>query len=43
MKQTKRLVMMIFTLLDTIENQQNQPTVNKIRGLIYELLDQTEK
>lgn len=39
----KRLIFRILNLLELIENQKNQPLVNRIRGLIYELLDQIEK
>jgi len=37
MTEKKRLVSMIFRKLDIIETQENQPTVNLIRGLLREL------
>lgn len=43
MKEMKRLVYRILDLLAMIENQRNQPTVNRIKGLIYEILDMIEK
>lgn len=39
MKELKRLAYRILTLLDLMENPKNQPMVNQIKGLIYEILD----
>ncbi len=33
MSYEKRLIFMIFNLLDLIENRQNQPIIAQIRGL----------
>lgn len=43
MKELKRLIIRIFDLLALIENNKNQPLVQQIRGLLYEILDITEK
>lgn len=42
MKEIKRLILTIFDLLDLIETRKNQPLVNKIRGLLYEVLDELD-
>ena len=39
MSYKKQLIYRIFSLLDVIENQTNQPVINQIRGLLYNLLD----
>lgn len=39
-KEYKRcLIYQIFRLLDLIENKENQATVNQIRGLLFNLLE----
>ena len=43
MKELKRLVFRILDLLAMIETPKNQPIVNRIKGLIYEILDTLEK
>ncbi|MDE5784997.1 MAG: hypothetical protein K2H98_00535 [Duncaniella sp.] len=43
MKQMKRLAYRILDLLAMIEDDRNQPIVNRIKGLIYEILDAIEK
>lgn len=40
MKQKKRLIFRILDYLDLIETPKNQPLVQQIRGLLYELLDE---
>ena len=35
----KRLIFQIFRLLELIETDKNQPMINQIRGLLYNLLD----
>ena len=35
----KGLIYQIFNLLDLIETPTNQPTIQRIRGLLYELLE----
>ena len=42
-KELKRLVFRILDLLAMIETPNNQPIVNRIKGLIYEILDTIEK
>ncbi len=39
MDRTKWLIFRILDLLAIIENKKNQPIINQIRGLLYELLD----
>lgn len=39
MRRNKRLIFRILRLLDLLENDRNQPIVNQIRGLLYELLN----
>jgi hypothetical protein len=39
MKTKKRLIFRILDLLSLIENKKNQPIVNQIRGLLFELLE----
>lgn len=39
MKRKKRLIIRILNLVNLIENENNQPIVNQIRGLLYELLE----
>lgn len=39
MSYKERLIYRIFDLLALIENRRNQPTVNQIKGLLYQLLD----
>lgn len=43
MKEIKRLILTIFQLLELIETKRNQPTVQKIRGLLYEILHQANE
>lgn len=43
MRQIKRLAYRILDLVAMIENDRNQPIVNRIKGLIYEILDMIEK
>lgn len=43
MKEVKRLILVIFNLLDLIETHKNQPLVNRIRGLLYEILDEIDE
>ena len=43
MREIKRVVFRILDLLAMVENQKNQPIVNRIKGLIYEILDAIEK
>ena len=38
-KYKKCLIYQIFRLLDLIENEENQATVNQIRGLLFNLLE----
>lgn len=40
MKNAKRLIFKIFNYLDLIENSKNQPIINQIRGLLYNLLEE---
>lgn len=35
----ERLIFRILDLLSLIENKKNQPIVNQIKGLLYELLN----
>ena len=37
-KEKRRLVFQALTYLDIIETRKNQPVVNLIRGILYELL-----
>jgi hypothetical protein len=39
MKRKQWLIFRILDLLAMIENKKNQPIVNQIKGLLYELLD----
>lgn len=39
MRRKKRLIIRILNLVNLIENENNQPIVNQIRGLLYELLE----
>lgn len=39
MSYKERLIYRIFDLLALIENRRNQPIVNQIKGLLYQLLD----
>lgn len=39
MKRKRRLIVRILNLVNLIENENNQPIVNQIRGLLYELLE----
>lgn len=39
MSYKERLIYRIFDLLALIENRINQPIVNQIKGLLYQLLD----
>jgi len=39
MDRKRRLVFMILKNLDLLENDENQPLINQIRGLLFELLD----
>lgn len=43
MKEVKRLIFRIFTYLEIIETPKNQPMIQEIRGLIYEILDLISK
>lgn len=43
MRTLKRLIFRIFDLLALMENKKNQPLVQEIRGLLYEILDIAEK
>lgn len=40
MKEIKRLIYMALDLLEIIETHRNQPLVNRIKGLLYEVLDE---
>lgn len=40
MSMKQRLIFRILDLLSMIENQKNQPIVNQIKGLLFELLDE---
>lgn len=40
MKEIKRLIYMALDLLAIIETHRNQPLVNRIKGLLYEVLDE---
>ena len=39
MKEKRWLIFQIFNLLAMLENKKNQPIVNQIKGMLYELLD----
>lgn len=43
MREVKRLILRMLNLLELIETPKNQPLANRIRGLIYEILDIIEK
>lgn len=43
MKEIKRLIFQILALLELVENRKNQPVIQNIRGLLYEVLDLLEK
>lgn len=38
-KRRRALVRLILSLLDLVENKQNTTLVQRIRGLLYELMD----
>lgn len=38
MREIKRLISIVFQILDTIENSRNQPRIREIRGLLNEIL-----
>ncbi len=40
MSYKKWLIFQILNLVNLIETPENQPTVNRIRGLLYNLLEQ---
>ncbi len=40
MIEVKRLVLRIFDLLALIENKKNQPIIQQIRGLLFEILEE---
>lgn len=40
MKRKKWLIIRIQNLLSLIENSKNQPIINQIRGLLYNLLEE---
>ncbi len=40
MKQKQRLIFRILDLLAIIETSKNQPIVNRIKGYLFELLDE---
>lgn len=40
MNRKKWLIFRILDLLSTLETPKNQPTVNQIRGLLYNLLEE---
>lgn len=42
-RRIKEMVSHIFRMLDTIENERNQRTIQKIRGLLNEILSLLEK
>lgn len=42
MRKKKWLICRTLILLSLIEDTKNQPIVNQIRGLLYELLDEIE-
>jgi len=42
MKEIKRLIYNVLDLLAIIENKRNQPLVNQIKGLLYEVLSELE-
>ncbi len=39
MKEIRRLIFIIFQILDTIENSKNQPRLREIKGLLNEILN----
>ena len=43
MIEIKRLILRIFQLLELIETKRNQPTVQKIRGLLFEILNEVDE
>ena len=40
MKEIKRLIYHVFDYLAMIETKKNQPLVNRIKGLLYEVLSE---
>lgn len=42
MKEKARLIFRVFDLLATIETEENQPTVNLIKGYLYGLMEEEE-
>lgn len=42
MREIKRLISIVFQILDTIENAKNQPRVREIKGLLNEVLSLLE-
>lgn len=40
MSRKKWLILQIFELLELIETKKNQPIINQIRGLLYNLLNE---
>lgn len=43
MNEKKWLIFRILDLLALIENQENQPIINQIKGYLFELLDRISK
>ena len=43
MREIKRLIFRVFTLLELVKTPKNQPLIQQIRGLLFEILDQIEK
>ena len=39
MKEEKRLIFRVFHYLDILENRKNQPMIQEIRGLLYNILE----
>lgn len=39
MKEIRRLIFIVFQILDTIENSKNQPRIREIKGLLNEILN----